>query len=455
VAEALDSAQVIDLDFIIFSNVGWEHMDGALPPTQFARELLTRGHRVLFVEMDDSPNRPQTDNLRVVGLRVLGLSEMEGLRAWYGQAYGPLDAWRAGVTRALDEFECAAPNARVAIWTLPFAPLVELAPMLKARGYYLVYDCLDDFEGLTSAGYHLYFPEVEEYLVTQSDLLVVLSNTLVEKFRPKRDHIALIRDGITLSDFANVPPRTPNPAALRLGFWGTVTHFMVDADLLEYVAQSRPDWQIDMIGPYDADSLAPPIAPGLSMHPNIHLLGRRPHASLAQHLALLDVCLLPSPVDRFNLGRDPVKIYEYLAGYRPVVATNLTQLARMPYVYLARDRAEFVAKVEEAAATPVDHAAVDRFLAEQTWACRVDALLENISRVTPRTTISPFVPPPPHTAPDALRAYIAALERLIAQRTAHVHQLEEILAETGVGPGLRRIVKRFTAKLRRGLMFCK
>lgn len=417
-------------------------MDGAHRPVQFACELLKRGHRVLFIELEHSTDQPHTRELWVVGPQQLGLSEMESARAWYGQSYGPLDGWRAGIGRTLDDFELPGIRERVAIWTCPFAPLVELAPMLKARGYYLIYDCLDDFEGLTTAGYHFYFDQIEEYLVKQADLLVVLSNTLVEKFRGARNDIALIRDGITLSDFANVPMRANADGSLRLGFWGTVTHFMVDTDLLEYVARERPNWEIDVIGPYDEDPLSPPLAPRLNTYPNIHLLGRRPHAALAGHLAGLDVCLLPSPVDRFNLGRDPVKIYEYLAGYRPVVATELTQLGWMPYVYLAHDYPDFVAKVEEAAAIPVDRGKIDKFLVEQTWARRVDSLLENIGRVPSRPTVASFSPPPPRNSPDALNAYIAHLELLVNQRTDHVHQLESMLAGTGLRPALRRIWRK-------------
>jgi hypothetical protein len=413
-------------------------MDGAFPTVQLAAELVKRGHRILYVEIQDSPDQPWTEDLRVVGPRALGLSELESTRAWYGQAYGALDAWRAGVTRALDEFERAGPEERIAVWALPFAPFVELAPMLKERGYYLIRDCLDDLEGLDIAGYHFYFPEVEDYLVTQCDLVVVCSTTLVEKFRPKREYVALIRNGITLSDFAGVPPHQADPAALHLGFWGSITHFMVDADLMEYIARARPNWHIDLIGPYDVDPLAPPVAPRLRALPNVRLLGRQPHAALAKHLANFDVGLVPSPVDRFNRGRDPLKVYEYLAGYRPVVSTNLTQLDGIPYVYLAGDYADFVAKVEEANATPIDHAVVEKFLAQQTWACRVDALLGNISRVPPRRRIAPFTPPPPRTSPEALRAYIAHLEHRVAQQAAHVRQLEGILAETGLRPALRR-----------------
>ncbi len=417
-------------------------MDGAFPPVQITRELLRRGHRVLFVELVDSPNPPQTENLRVVGLRALGLSELEGMRAWYGQPYGALEGWRAGVTCALDAFERADSGGRIAIWTLPFAPQVELAPLLKARGYYLVYDCIDNFEGLIRSGFHWYFLEVEDYLASECDLLVVLSDTLLEKFRAKTSRLAFVRNGITLDDFANVPPRPANPTPRRLGFWGTVTHFMVDADLVEYVAQSRPQWQIDIIGPYDTDPLAPPIAPRLRAQPNVHLLGRQPHAVLAQHLANFDACLLPSPVDPFNSGRDPIKLYEYLAGYRPVVATDLPQLDGIPYVYRAGDRDDFIAKIEEAVATPVDRARVDQFLAAQTWACRVDQLLQEIAHTPPRPALAPFVPPPPRETPETLRAYITHLERLTAERTAHVFQLAQMLSETGIRPTLRRIWKR-------------
>ncbi len=427
------------MDFVFFSCIGWQTMDGAHRPVQFARELIQRGHRVLFIEFEPSPHRPRTENVRVVYPRELGLSELEALRAWYGQDYGPLAEWRAGVARALAEFERPGTEGRVAIWNWPFAPLAELVPLVHSRGYFLVYDCLDDFEGLAASGYHHhYFPEVEDYFVSQCDLTLVLSTNLLAKFEHRAAHIALIRDGITPGAFADVPPVKRSERGLRLGFWGTVTPHMVDVALLEYIAQARPDWQIDIIGPYDEDPDAPAVAPRLRAHSNIHLLGRKPHAELPRYLADFDVCLLPAPADQFNRGRDPVKLYEYLAGGRPVVATDLPQIAWMPYVYRATSPAEFVARVKEAAATPVDPQRIQDFIAAQTWACRVDDLLQNISRITPRPAVAPFTPPAPRSSPDALRAMNAHLERLVQERTAHVHRLEALLAQTGVRPALRR-----------------
>ncbi|MGE5140478.1 MAG: hypothetical protein ACM3JD_13505 [Rudaea sp.] len=437
------------MDFVFFSNTGWQTMDGAHRPAQLAKELLRRGHRVLFVELEDSPVKPNTDQLRVVGHYALGIGEREMTRAWYGRQYGDLKDWRAGVARALDDFERPDSDGRAVIWTIPLAPLVELAPLLKGRGYYLIYDCLDDFEGLDSAGYHLYFPEVEDYLVHQSDLLVVLSTSLYEKFRDKTDRIALVRDGIILNDFKDVTPRRTDPAALRLGFWGTITDFMIDCALLESVAAARPNWQIDLIGPYDVDPLATPVGPRLKAHPNIHLLGRQPHSALARHLSNFDACLIPSPVDRFNLGRDPVKTYEYLAGYRPVVATNLEQLAWMPYVYLARNPSEFIARIEEAAAVEIDRAVIDQFLAEQTWACRVDTLLEAVANYPPRASVLPFVQLPPKKSLAAAQAYIEHLEHELAERTALIHKMQGLLAEAGVRPALRRGWKRIRGSMSR------
>ncbi len=437
------------MDFLFFSNTGWRTMDGAHRPARFAQELLSREHRVLFVELENSADKPHTDTLWVTGHYDLGISERETTRAWYGQAYGHLGAWRSGMQSALDQFERPNSGGRVAIWTLPFAPLVELVETLKARGYYLVYDCLDDFEGLDEAGYHLYYPQVEDYLVTQADLVVVLSTTLRDKFQSRTNRITLIRDGITLANFARVPAHKPDPPRLKLGFWGTITPFMVDIPLLEYIARERPQWQIDLIGPCDTDPLAPPVAPRLQAYSNIHLLGRQPHAALAQHLAGFDVCLLPSPVDRFNRGRDPVKLYEYLAGYRPVVVTDLPQLVWMPYVYLAHHPAEFVTRVEEAVAAPIDHAVVDRFLADQTWACRVDALLGAIAQNPPRASIAPFTPPAPKSSQAAAQAYIAHLEHLLDERTRLVGRMHDAMANAGVRPALRRGFQRIRDIIRR------
>ncbi|MGB8648884.1 MAG: hypothetical protein WCF84_26845, partial [Anaerolineae bacterium] len=91
---------------------------------------------------------------------------------------------------------------------------------------------------------------------------------------------------------------------------------------------------------------------------------------------------------------------------------------------------------------PVDHAVIDRFLAEQTWACRIDALLGAIAQTPRRASIAPFVPPPAKDSLAAAQAYIAHLELLLDERTQLIARMREAMAAAGIRPALRRGINR-------------
>lgn len=60
----------------------------------------------------------------------------------------------------------------------------------------------------------------------------------------------------------------------------------------------------------------------------IKLVGFRPYAEMPSYLAAADVCLLPAHATETMLNIVPIKMYEYLAAGKPVIATRLPGLVR-------------------------------------------------------------------------------------------------------------------------------
>jgi UDP-galactopyranose mutase len=155
-----------------------------------------------------------------------------------------------------------------------------------------------------------------------------------------------------------------------------------DLDLLDGVAQARPDWQLVMIGPVvkiDPESLP--------RRANIHYLGMKTYQELPAYLAGWDVALLLFARNDSTRFISPTKTPEYLAAGKPVVSTSIRDVVRpygqMGLVRIADTVAEFTAAVE--AALKEDSAArtseVDAFLSQnswdQTWS-RMDELIEGV-----------------------------------------------------------------------------
>lgn len=429
------------MNVVFISPIAWDNSGGAHRPVQFAQELARRGHRVTYIEIEVSRALVPNDNPRVLNFKQLGWDELDLVRAWYGFAYtapASLDAHLRQIAEPSDE--CG-----VVICAAPFRPALEMLEPFMARGYALVYDVLDDISEMRALNVFCYDDLAENFLAENADAIVTLSPRLSEKFRAQAN-VTMIRDGVDLAPFRQEGGEEKNLARgeLTLGFWGTMWDYNLDVSLLQTLTRARVAWQWHFIGAYDLDPARPSLSNALAA-PNVHFHPSVTRAVLAQYAKNFDVCILPTPVTPFNLARDPLKVYEYLACYKPVVATNLEQLADMPHVYLSRDAEEFLQNIERAAQSKINHTELDAYLGEQTWAKRTDALLDILNALPRRTHKLPQPPraamPSAHHELDRWQAFAQHLERVIQDREQHIAELERALTESSIKNKLKRALK--------------
>lgn len=421
------------------SPISWDNSSGAHRPVQLAKEFARRGHIVTYLEIEKSQTPISSSNPRILNLQDLGWDELNIIRAWYGYDYAPPPARTSSLL----------PHASsgIVICSAPFRPALEYVAALAEQGAAVVYDVLDDISEMRALGAFCYDDLAETYLAQNADLIVTLSPRLQEKFRAY-PNVTLIRDGVDLAPFRDLAGlrdlRGLTHGDLTLGFWGTMWDYNLDIPLLRTLTQARPHWQWHFIGAYDLDPARPSIARALAA-PNVHFHSSVPRQALAQYAQSFDVCILPVPVTPFNLARDPLKVYEYLACSKPVVATHLEQLAGMPYVYLSCSAEEFLSNVERAAQTQIDRAALDAYLNEQTWAKRAEQFLNALQSLAPRARALP--PPPRGAMPNAeneldrWQAFARHLERLAQEQQAHIADLEHALRATGLAQKLKRAAR--------------
>jgi GT2 family glycosyltransferase len=103
-----------------------------------------------------------------------------------------------------------------------------------------------------------------------------------------------------------------------MGYAGTLHSARLDVALLVRSAELRPQWEFILVGP---DHLEAPDRMRLFRLPNVHHLGVRPHSAVSSYVSGFDVCLMPNLITDFTRSLNPLKLYEYLAAGRPVVAT--------------------------------------------------------------------------------------------------------------------------------------
>ena len=120
-----------------------------------------------------------------------------------------------------------------------------------------------------------------------------------------------------------------------------------DTELLDKVAEMRPDWSFVMVGPVVKIS-----EEDLPKRPNIHYLGGKTYDQLPAYLSGWDVALMPFAMNESTQFISPTKTPEYLAGGKPVVSTPIKDVVRhygqLEGVKIASTPEEFVAACEEA-----------------------------------------------------------------------------------------------------------
>lgn len=236
-----------------------------------------------------------------------------------------------------------------------------------------VYDCMDELSLFKGAPPVL--KERERELMARADLVFTGGQSLYEAKRHQHSAIYPFPSSIDRAHFAQAREAVAEPddqrqiAHPRLGFFGVIDE-RFDVELLERIAEARPEWQFVMIGP--VVKIDPAVLPRRA---NIHYLGGKDYKQLPAYLAGWDVALLLFARNDSTRFISPTKTPEYLAAGRPVVSTSIRDVVR-PYgeqklVRIADAPDEFIEACERAMREEANSkewlARVDEFLSHTSW----------------------------------------------------------------------------------------
>ena len=218
-----------------------------------------------------------------------------------------------------------------------------------------VYEVVDDYAGIETQPRHTRrVARAHQRRLRECGLVWATSRTLVDDLRAVRTDTVETSNGVEFADFsrgatAPCPDVFRNIPRPRIGLVGHLND-RVDWRLLEAVAIARPDWQLVLIGPlYQAGDRTRIGVERLRALPNVHRVPEVPHAELPAHMAALDVGLIPYRLISATLRINPLKLYQYLAVGRPVVATPLPAVTEFDDVVACCATAEsFLAAIASA-----------------------------------------------------------------------------------------------------------
>ncbi|HEX5713923.1 MAG TPA: glycosyltransferase [Solirubrobacterales bacterium] len=219
------------------------------------------------------------------------------------------------------------------------------------------------------APWHEGIREAYDRVAARSRRVAAVSNAIIERIAPQGP-TAVVPNGVDPEIWLRPDPppawltELPGP---RLLYIGTLDS-RLDVEAVRAVARAWPEGTVALVGPLtEPEHLASLLA-----EPNVFTHGAVERRQVAALACAADACLVPHNRTPLTEAMSPLKLYEYLASGRPVVATDLEPVRRVEGpVTRVEPGGDFVAGVRAAlAAGPVPEEQRQAAIAANSWASR-------------------------------------------------------------------------------------
>lgn len=202
----------------------------------------------------------------------------------------------------------------------------DLSPeMYHARfrngGKRIVFRALEFFEKLSCRLAHQVIATNESYKKVE-----------IERANISPDKITIVRNGPDLNQMKPVAadPELRKKASIILGFVGEIGQ----QDGLDYFIRAL-DYLVRQLGRTDVyavimgyGSAVPDVkklTAELGLENYVWFTGKVPYVELPRYLSTVDICIDPNPFDPYNDRSTMIKIMDYMAVAKPIVAFDLTE----------------------------------------------------------------------------------------------------------------------------------
>lgn len=256
----------------------------------------------------------------------------------------------------------------------------NLKKLLKPSIY--IYYCRDFLQGYDYWKKHTSI--LEPKLIAKADLAVTNSMYYAEycaKYNPNSWYIG---QGCNLQLFSrthqhNIPTELEHIPRPIIGYVGAIDSARLDEQIIRMIAETHPEWSVVLVGPEDEAFRTS----DLHSLPNVHFTGRKPMERLPEYIAAFDICINPQLNNNITIGNYPLKIDEYLAMGKPVVATRTKTMELFrDYTYQAEKPEEYPVLIEQALRerSEAESSRCAEFAESHTWDNCMKALYIQINK---------------------------------------------------------------------------
>ena len=186
-----------------------------------------------------------------------------------------------------------------------------------------VFDAVDNW--LLHSSYDKYKERLKESYDTvknEADIIFTVSKNL-NHFFSDQSNVFWVPNGVDLKHYNkkfNLINRDisdlPKPI---VGYIGVIQD-KLDFELIQYLARNNPKKSFVLVGPVWGKQEKEKAL--LEKEKNVHFLGYKKYSDAPMYIQQFDIGIIPHKQAGFAATTNPMKMYEYLACGKPVVATN-------------------------------------------------------------------------------------------------------------------------------------
>lgn len=353
---------------------------GGHRPVCFLEQDLIKGNDVVFLfesnsEMEHMENFPlfYSPNLKLVR-KLQNRDELVPINPQAADIVSVdylLETWRPDYVRSHN----------------PVQDYIELIRQCTQLNIPHLYDQMDYWDGFPVQPWG---ENAEEPYISDATACITISNWLIEKNKETYSKLFhVIPNGLKESflqklyrPYAEIKEKAAHQRKNVL-YVGAIWPEWFDWDIVEYIVLNRPEYDFTFVGAYspnddeDDGRNVKAIVSRMQAYKNVRFTGQLVHSELISYLKDADVGIIPFVVNEVTEACSPLKCFEYLAAFLPVVATNLPEIHNYPNVYIATSRELFLRMIDDASKKIIDQSTYNKvqlFNEGNTWRTRSNQL---------------------------------------------------------------------------------